>query len=453
MLAQFSMTVMETAARPGSPRAWRDANRQRVLAVLRSRGPLSQAEVARASGLAPATVSGIVTTLVAEGILQRDTPSSRGVPLRFARRAGLVAGMDLDHRRLRVVLADHSHAVLGERVHVLDVDHEASEAIARARDSVDWLLARQGASRAEVTAVGVGLAAPVDPVTGQVASSAILPGWVGLPAADIFGAAFGLPVLLDNNANLGALGEASWGAARGLADSVYIQVGTGIGAGLVLRGSLYRGLCGTAGEIGHMVVDERGYLCRCGSRGCLETVAGLGALLESARTQHGPDLSADDLLALAGRGDIGVRRLVADAGESVGKAVAIVCNLVCPEVVVVGGQLATAGAVFLEPLRRAVERGVMEPVARTVRIMPSGLGDRAEALGAVAMALRGGLSSVGCAAGGETAARSSDADAAGGGFAGRGAIGGRRGAGRVGDPRGSEAVAAVNAVTVGREQD
>ena len=371
---------------PGSPSAWRNANRERVVAVLREQGAMTQAEIVRTTGLASATVSNIVAELRDEGVLERRDSSPRA-PLYFGQRAGLVVGMDLDHRRLRVIVADQSHTVLAELVQEMDVDHQAAEAMQRAREMTDDLLDKIGAQRSNVIAAGMGLSGPIDPQTGEVASSAILPGWVGVRAGDAMSAALELPIRVDNSANLAVLGESVWGAARGCRHVAFVQVGTGIGAGLLLEGRLYRGTYGTVGEIGHTIVDPGGALCRCGSRGCLETVAGLESLVEAARRQHGPTFDADDFLALITAGDIGARRLVSDAGAAVGAAVATLCNLLCPQRVVIGGQLAATGDVLLDPLRRAVARDAMERVAQVVQIVPGELGDRAETMGAIALAL------------------------------------------------------------------
>jgi predicted NBD/HSP70 family sugar kinase len=372
---------------PGSPSALRSANRDRIITVLRERGPLTQAELARLTGLASATVSNIVTELRGEGLLERRDGGPRA-PLYFSRQAGLVVGMDLDHRRLRVLLADQSHSVLGEVVHELDVGHKSAEAIDCAREATDALLHEVRASRSAVVGVGLGLSGPIDPRTGEVASSSILPGWVGVRAQEAMTAALDLPVLVDNSANLAALGETLWGAARGCSHMAYVQVGTGIGAGLLLGDRIYRGVCGTVGEIGHLVVDPRGTLCRCGSRGGLETVAGLEAHVELARRQHGPELGADEFLALVAAGDVGATRLVGDAGAAVGVAVATLCNLLGPQRVIIGGQLAAAGDLLLTPIRRAVDHLAIETVVTSVEILAGELGDRAETMGAIALALQ-----------------------------------------------------------------
>nr|MDT0666121.1 ROK family protein [Micromonospora sp. DSM 115978] len=156
---------------------------------------------------------------------------------------------------------------------------------------------------------------------------------------------------VDNDANLGALAELTWGAGRGASGVAYIKAATGVGAGMVVDGRIHRGHTGTAGEIGHTTVDEHGPVCRCGNRGCLETFVGTRILLDMLRASHGPDLSVLGMLALARDGDAGCQRVVADAGRAIGVAVANLCNLVNPELVVVGGDLAAAGDLLLDPLR------------------------------------------------------------------------------------------------------
>jgi predicted NBD/HSP70 family sugar kinase len=168
---------------------------------------------------------------------------------------------------------------------------------------------------------------------------------------------------------------------------IYIKLATGIGAGLVLGGRLYEGAGGTAGEIGHVLVDEQGPMCRCGNRGCLETFAGAGALVELLRRSHGDSLSIDGMVELAIGGDTACQRVLADAGRIVGGPVAALCNQFNPELVVVGGRLAPAGELVLGPLREAVRRYAIPAAAETARIVPSALGPRAELLGALVLVI------------------------------------------------------------------
>src|SRR6202012_4358449 len=130
-------------------------------------------------------------------------------------------------------------------------------------------------------------------------SSAILPGWIGMTAEAEMRRRLEIPVMVDNDANLGALAEAAFGAGRSAGDLVYLKVSSGIGAGLILNGRLYRGAGGLAGELGHVLVDPDGIVCRCGNRGCLETVAGTGALVDGLRPTHGADFTVEAMLEAA----------------------------------------------------------------------------------------------------------------------------------------------------------
>jgi predicted NBD/HSP70 family sugar kinase len=196
-----------------------------------------------------------------------------------------------------------------------------------------------------------------------------------------------MPVRVENDANLGALAEIVWGAGRDCSDVVYVKAATGIGAGLVLRGRLYHGFAGTAGELGHLTVDDSGPVCRCGNRGCLEAFAGAEAIVEPLRRRYGDDMTLRRVVALAQEGDLGCARVVADAGTALGLAIAGVCNLLAPERVIIGGELAQAGELLLEPVREMVRRSAIAATRQTT-VSAGVLAERAEVLGAVALVLR-----------------------------------------------------------------
>lgn len=374
----------------GSPAALRGANRARVLEHLRKAGPTNQSDLARATGLSRATVLNIVRELTEGGLVtvaEGDRAGRRTVEVSFNRRAGLVVGIDFGQRHLRIAVADLAHRVLAESHEKLALGHNASDDLKLVARMVDKLLADAGASRDEVLAAGMGLPAPVEPATGEVGLPSILPGWIGVPAAQAVSEVLGVPVTVDNDANLGAMAELTFGAAVGCTDVVYIKASTGIGAGMVLGGNLYRGAAGTAGEVGHVTIDESGPLCRCGNRGCLESYAGSTALVEMLRTSHGPDVTPQQLIDLALAGDVGARRVLTDAGRHIGIAVANLCNLVAPQLVVIGGELAQSGALLLDPIRAMVQRRSVPTAAHAAQIVTSALGDRAEVLGGIATAL------------------------------------------------------------------
>jgi predicted NBD/HSP70 family sugar kinase/biotin operon repressor len=382
----------------GSLESLRARNRRRVLDALRAAGTASRADLARRTGLSRSTVSSLIADLQSAGLVAevagrgRAAPSGQGgrppVLLELGRSAGVAVGIDFGHRHLRVAVADLGHRVLAEAVRTLEAQHRAAEGLDQAARLVDQVLGQAGTGHDRVIGVGMGLPGPIDRTTGTVGSPTLLPGWVGVRAAERLGELLGLPVQVDNDANLGVLAECTWGAGQGCTEVAYLKAATGIGAGLVLGGRLYVGASGTAGEIGHTTIDEHGPVCRCGNRGCLEMLAGAPAILELLRPGLGERLTLAEVLRLAAAGDPGCRRVLADAGRHIGVAVANLCNLFNPERVIVGGELARAGDLLLEPLREVVRRGSIQSALQTARIVPGVLGDRAEVLGAVALVLR-----------------------------------------------------------------
>jgi glucokinase-like ROK family protein len=373
----------------------RQRNRARVLAGLRAAGAASRAELARHTGLSRTTVASIVADLEREGMLVEREDGTGASPqggrpprlLRFSRSAGAVIGIDFGKRHLRVAAADLSHAIIAEAERPMRTDEPAETGLETAVELVDEVIDKAGFSRAEVIGVGLGLPGPIDMRSGRVGSSSILPGWVGVRAAEALASRLDLPVQVDNDANLGALAELNWGAAAGYRNAAYLKVSTGIGAGLIVDGRLYHGAGGMAGEIGHTIIQEQGPFCRCGKRGCLETLAGAAALVELLRGTHGAELTTQQLLHAAGDGDSGARRVLADAGRYIGTAVATLCDLLNPELIVVGGELSAAGDVLLDPLREQVHRHAIPATSRGLEIVPGVLGSRAELLGALALVL------------------------------------------------------------------
>jgi predicted NBD/HSP70 family sugar kinase len=374
--------------------------RASVFGVLAEHGALSRAELARRTALAPSTVSAVVSELQAAGLVveppaterQNDRPGVGRPPVLVVlhRRAGVALGLDFGKRHLRVALADLSHTLLSERHQTLDDDLPAEDAIALATRLVEEVLAEGGADRAQVVGVGMGLPGPVHRPFGELGDSTILPGWVGVRAADAMSDALDLPVEVENDANLGALSEAMWGAGRDARHMAYIKAATGVGAGLIIDGRPYVGAGGTAGEIGHTVIDPRGPICRCGNRGCLETLAGTTAIIAALREAYGDDLTLADTIHRALAGDRGCQRAIADAGHTIGTAVATLCNLFNPHRIIVGGDLANAGELLLDPLRESLRRGAIRSAAHDVDVVAGTLGERAEVLGAIALVLRRG---------------------------------------------------------------
>jgi predicted NBD/HSP70 family sugar kinase len=394
-----------------------NGNARRVAEALRARGPSTRAQLARATHLSRPTVSTTITELTGAGIAAELAPgqdghaaragseaiggasperSSGGRPagvVRLTRQAGLAIGVDVGRRHIRVAVADVGHEIMLETGARLDVDADDTPkpVLDRAASMIETALATIGAKRSEVVGVGMGVPAPMT-LDGRIGAPRLLPGWGELSPGRELGSRLGIPVLVNNDANLGALGEFHWGAGRRASVLVYIKLATGIGAGIVLDGQLFRGSAGTAGELGHITIDARGPVCRCGNRGCVELAAGGRALVAQARLTYPELADVSDLVAMANSGDPGCRRLLTDAGTQIGLALSGLVNLINPERIILGGELGNAADLMLDPLRRGLSESAMPAAVETATVLPGELGDRAAALGGVLLVMRSAVS-------------------------------------------------------------
>ncbi len=372
---------------PGSATSLRLANQRRVLSALLANGAktLTQSDLTRETGLASGTVSSIVRELAAKDILSTVPGSGRrGTTVRLGRGAGLAAGIDFGHGHLAVVLGEMSGEVIGEAGERIDADLTHEAGLQLAGELLDRLLEANGADRSDVRTIGMGLPAPITPHVDL--SSAILPAWVGVNASEAATKALGRPVHVENDANLGALAEHRRGLGRGHDNIVFVKVSSGVGAGLIIHGEVFRGTDGTAGEIGHLTLDDQGPLCRCGSRGCLETYAATGAALTMMAEQL-PGATIDDIIEAAKAGNVSALRVFEDAGMHLAWGLAAVTNLVNPGVILVGGDMSHAGDLILDSARLGMRRHVLSGSAAATPVLVASLGDRASAIGALQLAI------------------------------------------------------------------
>ena len=381
-----------TDSAPGSTASLRTANQRRVLDVLRqhtaepasaTQNRLTQADLARMTGLAPATVSNIVRELAAVGLVATEPGSGRrGTSVQLAASAGIVAGLDFGHSHVSVAVGDLTGQLLAEDWRPLDQSHHHEAGLSQAAEMLEGELQRLGLDHADLRNLGLGLPAPV--IDEVVRSAAILPGWVGVNARQVAEEHFACPVHVENDANLGALAEHRVGVARGHTTSIYLKLSSGVGSGIIIDNHLFRGAGGTAGEVGHLTVNEQGPVCRCGSRGCLETYASSGSVLELMATQM-PDATIDEVVAAAQTGNVSALRSLEDAGLHLGWAIGSLVNLFNPSMVVVGGDLARAGDLLLDSARVGLRRHALDAVAATP-VVASELGHRASLIGSVLLA-------------------------------------------------------------------
>ena len=221
--------------------------------------------------------------------------------------------------------------------------------------------------------IGVGFGGPVDFERGVILRSHHVSAWDGFPLRERLGERFGSPVALDNDANVGALGEARFGAGRGHPHLLYVNVGTGIGAGVIAGGRIYRGAHGLAGEIGHVTVEREGRQCPCGKRGCLEAYA-------SGRAIGGPDVTR-----AAAAGDANSRRQIQEAARWLAAGIGAAVNVLNPSAVIVGGGVSDAGELLLGP-QRAHQAGELMPGLPVPAVLKAALGYDAGVIGALALA-------------------------------------------------------------------
>ncbi|MBW8871716.1 MAG: ROK family transcriptional regulator [Leifsonia sp.] len=380
------------ARNPGSQGALRHLNQERLVEFLLANGPSTQAELARGTGLSTATVSNIVRDMAAKGVVSTSPVTSSGrraLLVRLTDTGDIAVGVDFGRRHVRIVLSTLGYQVIAEEEVALEPGYDVLGAVGEAAALLDRMLIAGGYDRESVLAVGVGIPGPIDRRTGTVLQGAILPEWVGITRRELEDV-FGFPVMVDNDANLGALAEVTWGANRGQRNLIFVKIGTGIGAGLILSGQPYYGFLGITGELGHTPVVEHGVICRCGNRGCLETVASTSVMLESLGRDSGT-LTAADILRRGLEKDPAVLRVVSDAGTAVGQAIGNVANVINPELVLIGGPLVGLGDALLDPIRHGIRRNAIPIIAGTTTVRVSSLGDRAESLGAAAIVIQGAL--------------------------------------------------------------
>ncbi len=365
---------------------------------------ISRTDLAEEMGLTRAAVTLIVNDLLENGVIleaeSRAIPNGRPpVVLEINPKRGLVAAVDMGATHVNIALADFSAKIIEETSFPFDIKQGPQVCLAEVRRILQELLDRYGISISEIMAVGVGVPGPVIKDAGMVMSPPIMPGWDRYPIRQTLEEAWGCPVSLNNDAELGALGEWAYGAGRGEKNLAFIKVGSGIGAGLIINQQIYGGTTGSAGEIGHITIDENGPLCTCGNHGCMEAFAGGNAIAIQARkmVQSGKrtllsnipleNITAREVAESARRGDLPSQEIIMRAGTFIGIAIAGVVNLFNPSAVVIGGGVAQAGDLLTTSIRQAVRDRSLHASEQSVHITTAMLGQRSSLIGATVQAI------------------------------------------------------------------
>ena len=314
-----------------------------------------------------------------------------------------VVGIDLGGTKIYTALADSQGRIIGEARIPTGAGAGPEAVMGRIVETYNKVIERSPAGSCPA-AIGIGSPGPLDPVSGVVFRSPNLPGWDNVPLGEKLAQMTGIPVHVDNDANLAALGEYYFGAGKGSRHMVYVTVSTGIGGGFILDGHIYRGTGGGAGEVGHMVLDPGGPLCGCGRRGCLEALssgtamafrarelvaAGRGRAILREAGDNPVNITAVSVAKASASGDPEATGIICAAGKYLGMGMANILNLINPDRLVLGGGAMGAGRVLWDSMERELAARALSPALRQVNVVKAGLEGRSGLLGAVALALEG----------------------------------------------------------------
>jgi glucokinase-like ROK family protein len=378
-----------------------------VLDEIRNHRSRSRSEIGARTGLSRGVVAQRLGDLISLGlVVEGDVgPSTGGRPPRhvsFRADAGHLLVADLGATSIDVAITDLDGRILGHRDEPADVAAGPEACLARVDELFDELCSATRDLPGRLWGVGIGVPGPVEFRSGRAVSPPIMPGWDGYPIRQRFADRLGVPVWVDNDVNILALGEWRSGVAVGHDNVIVLKIGTGIGAGIISNGHIHRGTQGAAGDVGHIqVIDDASVVCRCGNVGCLEALAGGAALAREAEStaisgrseplrlaldQHGR-LTTEDLARAASFRDPAAIALLQGAGHRVGLVLASLVNFFNPSLVVIGGGVAQSGDQLLAAIRETVYRRSLPLATRELSIQRSSLGALAGVVGAATMVL------------------------------------------------------------------
>ncbi|MCL6488442.1 MAG: ROK family transcriptional regulator [Alicyclobacillus mali] len=369
----------------------KEINKSIVLNRIRFHSPISRSQISNETGLNKATVSALTDELIRDGLVLevgqgRSRVGRRPIMLLFNASAGSVLGVELGVEYVRVAITDFSARALSVREEPLPKNLGAEEVLERLRSSIARALEEAPESRYGVIGIGVGVPGLVDFARGVVLRAPHLK-WDNIPLKAMMESWFGKPVLVDNEANAGALGEKLYGAATHVSSLMYISAGTGIGTGIVMGDELIRGADGVAGEFGHMSIDVHGDSCPCGNVGCWELYASERALVAAYAKLSGEELDFDGVLARFQASDPAALQAFQTVGRYLGAGAVNLVNGLNPAMIVLGNRLAEGGRMVTDAMQQAIlSRCLVSPYAKVV-VQTSALGRDACAIGSAALVL------------------------------------------------------------------
>lgn len=367
----------------------RQINEAVILGLIHDRGPIARNVIADAANLSPATITGITGVLIERGLVfESEAGASTGgrppVMLEINREAGCVAGVKLTESHIIAALTDLGGDPLLHTSVPLETDRTAAN-VARQVSEIILDMRCQFPER-RFYGAGIGLAGAIDRRAGICRFSPFLH-WRVVPLRDLVETGIGAPVVIENDVSALTLAERWFGHGAGLTDFIVVTLGRGVGLGMVFDGRLYRGGRGAGGEFGHLPMDPDGPLCDCGNRGCLEAIVSVPAVTRQIKTAFGSDLTLAAGVRLANEGDVDAIRIFATAGETLGRALAGIVNVLNPTRIIIGGEGVQTLAPVLAPLRRALAAHCFEGLLHDLDLIVEPWGDEAWARGAAGLML------------------------------------------------------------------
>lgn len=378
----------------------REVNCEQVLRTILREGPLARIDLAQHTGLTAAAISNITRELIENGLLNEVGTSrsnrvgANAILLNLPEDTPVIGVVHQGVSALRIALCNVRGSVIGRHLIHTPKRYTPAWAVTTIAETVRALLHRHGYTEEAMVGIGMGVVGLVDVKRGVVKRAPSL-GWENVPLRDLLTEQLHLPIVIENNVRAMAFGEALFGNGKDWSDFAFVYVGTGIGAGLIIDGRLYRGVHGGAGEIGHITVDPTGELCSCNNRGCLETIAAEPALVRNARmrgielgaVEESPKEAIQALVALSRKHDEVAHEVVKNCGESLGIALANLVDIFNPSRIVLHGAITGANDVFFSSVEHCLRRHAFLTKDESVELVVPTFGDDAGLVGAAAIAL------------------------------------------------------------------
>lgn len=296
--------------------------------------------------------------------------------------AEFIIGIDLGGTNLKIALLDLKYRIQYKEILSTKVFLKKESLISAIINSINKIIENNKLKRANMLGVGLGLPGPIDDKRGVVHFFPNIPGWKEINLKSILEKRSGLRVFLDNDAKLMTLAEYKLGAAKGANSGVCLTLGTGVGAGIIINGTLYRGFNNAGGELGHIRINEKGPRCNCGGHACLEAYIGNNKILREAKKLFGRNISLEELSKLARKQNKRAQAIWSKAARRLGLALVGIVNLLNPDCIVIGGGVAQAGKILFDMVKQTISKEAMSIQARHVKIFKAKLGNDAGLIGA-----------------------------------------------------------------------